>query len=559
MKGELPMISNIQAQGMRKGGRLLGLLSPFCLAAFFLCSCASKETGLEEPGQSAAEAGSYAYEQELNIIDDNCRNYYEIFVRSFYDSDGDGIGDLNGVTEKLDYIEEMGFNGIWLMPIMPSPTYHKYDVTDYYGVDSQYGTVEDFARLTQECHSRGIRVAIDFVINHTSSQHEWFRQACAYLKELPEGEEPDLSECPYVGYYHFSRENGGEGFYRVPGSGWYYEGSFWSEMPDLDLSCKPLKQELERVADHWLELGADGFRMDAAMHFEERDQTFNEETLNWLYTYCRQKNPDFYMVSEVWANRSVIADYYQSRTPSMFNFDAAGAEGQLIKAARGNLSAAGLTAAMQAYQEEFGGVYEDYIDAPFLTNHDMNRVANALMNDAGEMKMACGLLMMMNGSPFVYYGEEIGMASKGIKDESKRTAMYWSRTDQTGMTENPDGAEVMSPAFLPVDEQLEDEDSILNYYRRALRLRNENPEIARGEISLVESLCSGSQAAIQKTWQGSTLGIVYNTGEEPVEIALSGTGLETMGIRGYLTADGGEVTIKDGRLSMPARSICILK
>lgn len=531
------MLSKFHARRRERGGRLLGLLSAFCLLAAFLCSCGSKET----------------------IVDDNYRNYYEIFVRSFYDSDGDGVGDLNGVTQKLDYIADMGFNGIWLMPIMPSPTYHKYDVTDYCGVDSQYGVQEDFARLTRECHSRGIRVVIDFVINHSSSQHEWFQQACAYLKGLGEGEKPDAAQCPYVDYYHFSREKGGEGFYQVPGTDWYYEGSFWSEMPDLNLSCQALRRELEQAADYWMELGADGFRMDAALHFEERNTAFNTQTLHWLYEYCKQKNPDFYMVSEIWANRAVIADYYGSRTPSMFNFDAAGAEGQLIKAARGNLSAAALATAMRDYQEVFGGVYEDYIDAPFLTNHDMNRVANALMNDQDNMKMACGLLMMMNGSPFVYYGEEIGMASKGMKDESKRTAMYWSRTDETGMTENPDGAEVMTSAFAPVDEQLTEEDSLLNYYRRALRLRNENPEIARGKITLIESLCGGSQAAMLKTWRESTVGIVYHTGKESAQITVAGTDLEEMKIRGYLTLNGEAAALEEGVLSMPPQSICILK
>ena len=109
----------------------------------------------------------------LNIIDDNYRNYYEIFVGSFYDSDGDGMGDLNGVTEKLDYITDLGCNGIWLMPIMPSPTYHKYDVEDYENVDSAYGTAEDFKKLVDACHEKGIRLVIDLVMNHSSSKHPW--------------------------------------------------------------------------------------------------------------------------------------------------------------------------------------------------------------------------------------------------------------------------------------------------------------------------------------------------------------------------------------------------
>ena len=120
-------------------------------------------SGIEEvQPEVATQPIVYEYEQELNIIDDNYRNYYEIFVYSFCDSDGDGIGDLNGVIEKLDYVQDMGFNGIWLMPIMPSTTYHKYDVTDYYAIDAKYGSMEDFEKLVEECHKRDIHIIIDF-------------------------------------------------------------------------------------------------------------------------------------------------------------------------------------------------------------------------------------------------------------------------------------------------------------------------------------------------------------------------------------------------------------
>lgn len=169
--------------------------------------------------------------------------------------------------------------------------------------------------------------------------------------------------------------------------------------------------------------------------------------------------------------------------------------------------------------------------------------------------------MMMNGSPFVYYGEEIGMASKGSKDENKRTAMLWS-SDLTaaGMTKGPaDADKDINSAFDAVDKQLKDKNSILNYYKRALRLRNENPEIARGEITLIDSLCQGHQAAITKSYNGSTIGIVYNTSDEVITVDISGTEISDMQIRGYLTLNNEEITLKDGILTMPAQSICILK
>jgi glycosidase len=500
-------------------------------------------------------------EETLNVIDDNYRNYYEIFVYSFYDSDGDGIGDLNGVTEKLDYIEDMGFNGIWLMPIMQSTTYHKYDVVDYYSIDYEYGTIDDFINLVEECHKRGINVVIDFVINHTSSQNIWFELACDYLKDLNPDEEPNVEDCPYFEYYHFSKEQVDSTYYNVPGTDWYYEGSFWSEMPDLNLASVNLRTELEDIARFWVQdIGVDGFRMDAAMHFEENDTEFNNEVLNWLYTLCKGMNPDFYMVSEVWASKATIEDYYASQTPSMFNFDASGAEGKIVKTARGSYKAASFVESMLGYQNDYSAVNSDYIDAPFIANHDMARVANNLMNDENDMKMACGLLMTMNGSTFVYYGEEIGMSSSGTKDENKRLPFIWSKTDTTGMTNGPvDADKGIESAFEAEDVQIKDSTSILNYYKRAIRLRNENPEIARGEITIIDELTEGNQAAIIKTYEDSSIGIVYNTSDDEISIDLSGTQLENMKIKGYLTLNDETITLKNGILYMKPQSICILK
>lgn len=519
-----------------------------------------REVSVAEESKEIVGTIRYDYEQELNIIDDNYRNYYEIFVYSFYDSDGDGIGDINGVIQKLDYIKDMGFNGVWLMPIMQSTTYHKYDVTDYYAIDKEYGTIEDFQMLLDECHKRDINVVIDFVINHSSSQHPWFQEACAYLRQLPDGQEPDIEECPYVDYYHFSDEKVNSDYYSVNGCSWYYEGVFWSEMPDLNLESDALRTEIEDIARFWLDMGVDGFRMDAAMHFEENDTAFNTEVLNWLYEFCKGINPDFYMVSEVWANKATIADYYASGTPSMFNFDVADTEGRLIKAARGNYKAANFVESMMDYQADYSDKNPDYIDAPFIANHDMGRVANGLMKDANDMKMACGLLMTMNGSPFVYYGEEIGMSSSGKKDENKRLPMIWSDTDTTGMTVGPkDADQDISSAFAGVEEQLQDPYSILNYYKRAIRLRNENPELARGQIEIVEELTDGNQAAIIKTYDDSRIAIVYNTSDDPLSIVLTGTELAGLSIRGYLTINGEIMELDGETLAMPAQSICILK
>ncbi|HHX12636.1 MAG TPA: alpha-amylase, partial [Clostridiales bacterium] len=204
----------------------------------------------------------YKYQQELNIIDDNYRNYYEIFVYSFNDSDGDGIGDIQGLISKLDYINDgdpttdtdLGFDGIWLMPIMPSTTYHKYDVTDYYSIDPQYGSLDDFKELIEECHKRGINLIIDLVFNHTSAKHPWFKEAVSYLEGLEEGQEPNPKEGPYVEYYNFDKDKkGAAGYHKTGRSDCYYEGIFWDQMPDLALDNENVRGEIEKIAKYWLD------------------------------------------------------------------------------------------------------------------------------------------------------------------------------------------------------------------------------------------------------------------------------------------------------------------
>lgn len=532
---------------------LSGLLAGIMvLAAMTGCGNADKV-------QSGDDTEQQKQAQELCIIDDNYRNYYEIFVYSYCDSDGDGIGDLDGVKSKLEYIEEMGFNGIWFMPIMPSPTYHKYDVIDYRAIDPVYGTMQDFQELVDACHARGIRVVIDMVMNHSSTKHEWFVEACKYLNTLGADEEPDAGVCPYVDYYHFSRTQEPK-YYKVPGCDWYYEGSFDSGMPDLNLENPAVLEEFKAIAEFWLKKDVDGFRMDAAMHYSDVDMSVNIRALSELYTYCKSINPNFYMVSEVWAAKTILTSYYASETPSFFNFPNSSIEGVLEKAAQGKVSATRLVNTMYDDQQTYSAAYADYIDAPFLTNHDQVRVANNLQNNLTNMKMAAGLLLTMNGSPFVYYGEEIGMMSKGQLDENKRIPMYWSDTDTGGTPRGPENADKsIKSNFAPVDVQQNDETSLLNYYKSALRLRNENPEIARGTISVVESLCNDDVAVITKTYEGSTIAILYNISEAEQTVTIGGTALAEMSICGCLTTDGSDAAMSADTVTLPAKSICILK
>ena len=266
------------------------------------------------------------------------------------------------------------------------------------------------------------------------------------------------------------------------------------------------------------------------------------------------------MVSEVWDPLGIIVQYYGSKTPSMFNFDAGQETGMIFKAAKGYMYAGEYIDKLISYDKRFSEQNPDYIDAPFLTNHDMGRVAEVCVNNETNMKMAAGLMMMMNGSPFVYYGEEIGMNSTSDKDENKRLPMYWSDLVRAGTTDGPPECNLgIKSSFEAVDKQLKDGYSLLNYYRHAVRLRNENPEIARGEIKKIESLCTENYGVMTKTWEGSTIAIVINNKDAEVQIPLTDSEIAEMKIRGYLTMAGEEITLKDGVLTMPAKSICILK
>ena len=545
---------------MRK--KILSLMLVLAIAVTSLTACQQeKKEPLKDEGTKIEEnAWSYDYYQELNVVDDNYRNYYEIFVYSFCDSNGDGIGDLQGVISKLDYIKYMGFNGIWFMPIMPSTTYHKYDVTNYTAIDPQYGTMEDFDKLVEECHARGINVVIDFVINHSSSKHPWFTEACNYLRSLDASQTPSVEECKYLDYYHFSTEKEYDKYYQVPGTKYYYEGAFWDQMPDLNLESEAVRAELTDIAKFWIDKGVDGFRVDAALHFAKGNTSKNNEIMNWLYTTCTKMDPDFYMVSEVWDNLLVITDHYGSKTPSMFNFDAAQQSGKILRAARGYDKASAFIDTMMSYDERFSEKNPDYIDALFLSNHDLPRLSEMAANNEKYIKVGMGFMMMMNGSTYVYYGDEIGLQGASDKDENKRLPMNWSDADATGETNGPAGCnKTLTSKYEALDEQLKDGNSIANYIRHAIRLRNENPEIARGEMKKIDSLCVDYQAVITKTYEDSTIAIAYNNSDEPIEINIKDSEISGMKIRGYLTLDGEVVTLKNGVLTLPAKGFCVLK
>ncbi|MBQ3665837.1 MAG: alpha amylase [Lachnospiraceae bacterium] len=506
----------------------------------------------------------------LNVIDDKNRNYYEIFVGSFYDSNGDGMGDLQGVIQKLDYINDgdpntdtdLGCNGIWLMPINPSPSYHKYDVKDYKAIDEQYGTMDDFKQLIEECNKRGITVIIDLVMNHSALGNQWFRDAVTYLKDLPDDKEPNTAECKYVGYYTFVKGQAVGNYYQAGSSAYYYEGMFSQQMPDLNLDNPDVRAEFEEIAKFWLDLGVGGFRLDAAKEYFSGQTDKNVEVLTWFNNYVKSVNPNAYIVAETWTPE--FARYLDSGIDSAFDFSYSGIDGNLTFTARNSdPTYDGLYFAncLLRTQENVLSHSTTAVQAPFLSNHDINRPAAFLAYGEEKIKFAHGLLSIMNGSPFIYYGDEIGLGGSGA-DENKRSPMIWSGTDPTGQCTGPVNMkkdEVINK-FASVEEQLQDPYSILNYVKHAMKLRNMFPEIARGTVALVEEVTDTDICAISKTYNGSKIIILANTNKAETKcVPLSRANNGYTCIQGILTVGADQPYQVEDTIVLPPNAIVILK
>jgi len=415
--------------------------------------------------------------------------FYEVFVRSFYDSDGDGIGDLAGLTQRLDYLndgdpattDDLGVTGLWLMPIAQSPSYHGYDIVDYYTVEQDYGTNEDFRILIEEAHARGIRVIVDLVLNHTSSTHPWFINASTG----PDAEHRD--------WYVWSNENPGylgPWGQKVwhPRGGAYYYGIFWEGMPDLNYRHLEVTEAAYDVARFWLEeMGADGFRLDAVRHLIEdgQRQASTPETHNWLAGFDRltdEVSPETLTVGEVWADTTDVVPYVANDELDLcFEFSLAEA---ILDSVTVNTSS--------AFRRRLQTVLDSYPPgqyATFLTNHDQNRVMSQVGGNPDKARLAATILLTLPGVPFVYYGEEIGMTGQK-PDEKIRTPMQWSAGENAGFTPGRPW-EPVNEDFETVNVAVEsaDPDSLLNHYRRLIHLRDDHIALRRGELIPLESTC----------------------------------------------------------------------
>ncbi len=439
--------------------------------------------------------------------------FYEIFVRSFYDTDNDGIGDFNGITQKLDYLQELGVTAIELMPIHPSPSYHGYDVINYFAVNHEYGTMDDFRHLLNEAHNRDINIIIDLVINHTSSLHPFFIDANG---------NPD---SPYQTWYIWSDERQGNGWHQ--GNNGFYFGLFTEGMPDLNYNNPEVTEFMNHVVEYWLtDVGVDGFRVDAAKHLIEQDgQTENTPATHaWykdFYATYKSFNPKAYTVGEVFGASGYIATTYQDQLDHIFNFELASG---MMNSTKGE-SNTGINSALKF---SLNGI-DNGSYATFLTNHDQNRVMSVLNGNGEKARLAAFMLLTLPGTPFLYYGEEIGMQGKK-PDEDIRLPMQWSAEANAGFSgsrpwRNP-GADYPQ---VNVAMQKNDPDSLLSYYKELIQLRLAHQALRTGRTTLVETGNDGVYSILRSEGIEHLLIVANLTGEAISDYALN---IQKTGIEG---------------------------
>lgn len=440
---------------------------------------------------------------------------YEIFVRSFYDSNGDGIGDLKGVQQKLDYLNdgkpqtdedlEVGF--LWLMPVFPSLSYHGYDVSNYRDINPDYGTLKNFDRLIDAAHQRGIRILLDITFNHTSNEHPWFKDAV---------EHPITS--PYKDYYFLRlSDNPVEDSLRRNGRDWhwvenssgqkvYYFGDFSYTMPDLNFSNPQVREKVKQIAKFWLDRGADGFRLDAAKHiFAWTDQLTPEEiqqNVDWwreFSDFVYSINPSAILVGEVLDAPEIVQQF------------AAGLDAELdfhFKYHLREFVKKPYPGFLELWKNYFDKARQNNVNFelfPFLSSHDTNpRFAsfvkeNVKLDDDAVYRVAMYLLLMVGKYPVLYYGDEIkqeGWKWKGndppegdgshIYDETLREPFQWYGI-QTGVGQTS----WFIPRFdkpddgISVEEQSPNDSSMLSLVRALTNFRAYHPEFADGEITSI--------------------------------------------------------------------------
>jgi alpha-amylase len=482
---------------------------------------------------------------------------YEIYVQSFADSDGDGKGDIKGMTSKLDYLKDLGVEGVWLMPMSPSPSYHKYDVTDYYGIDSAYGTIDDFKKFVEEAHKRNIKVVIDMVLNHSSSRNPWFLDASKNVNSpyrdyyvWTEMSDPQTQSQGNVTAGENRRRNH---WTRLRGvdSNYFYYSQFGGNMPDLNFDNPKLRQEVFKIGRFWAsEVKVDGFRLDAARHIfpDERPQD-NHRWWEYFLQEMRKVNKDFYLIGEVWAPAEVVGPYLKG-IPALFNFDMGSAIIKAVNTEKGD----SLTIMHKKIRDFYKTINPDYVDATFLTNHDQNRIMSSVNNDVDKAKIAASILLTLPGSPYLYYGEEIGMQGKK-PDQFIREPFLWDvkGKDKSRATwEAPRNS--TDSTITPVALQMKDENSIYSHYKTFIQLRNGSKALSYGAVEPV-NLNNAALCAFVRLAEGESVLVLHNLSKSEVNVTVP----DELKDYSKISFKNKDVTLRNNSLKMPAYSTVLLK
>ncbi len=493
---------------------------------------------------------------------------YEIFVMSYADGNGDGKGDFKGLTARLDEIAELGVNGIWLMPIMPSDTYHKYHVIDYKNIDPDYGTLEDFRTFINAAHDRNIKVITDFVINHTGNNHPWFLEA---VKN---------PQSPYRDFYVWADKDSIRNqlfkkaktldsdnirkWHPVNGdtTSEHYYGYFNGLCPDLNLDNPKVKEAIVDIARFWLnDMKVDGFRMDAAKHiFPDERAEDNHAFWVWFKDEMKKIKPDVYLVGEVWSPAKEVAPYLAG-LPSLFNFDLGYAITDVAKAGRDTVD---LVKRYKDIRDFYTSVTDQYLDATFIKNHDQTRLLSELGGDINKNKIAAALLLTLPGTPYIYYGEEIGMLGDKLStyadqfgpDAFVREPYVWDTADKDALQTSWETPRYSTDkTVVPHAVQEQDPTSLLNFYRKLIRFRNQSAALTYGDI--VPSGIHISEVVTFKRVHGNDeVLVLHNVSDVEITVALTGDN-QSFGVVLFHTGDD-QVTAAENEIALPAYSTVIL-
>ncbi len=385
--------------------------------------------------------------------------FYQIWPRSFYDTNGDGHGDFNGMTAKLPYLAELGVTALWLTPMFEAPSYHGYDFTEFYQVESDYGSMAEFEAFIAAADAKGMKVILDLVINHISSEHDWFKRSAA-------------GEAPYKDYFIWRDDlpPAGSGWGHAwanndkPDAVWHYNASrnayyyaaFGASQPDVNLRHPDIVAEMKKMASFWLEKGVAGFRLDAvrfALEDGPHGQADTAETIAYwqdFNQYVKSINPQAYLVGEAWVDIPVAARYYGEGKglDQGFDFEVGykilgllqqnvGTEAQFGTMNSARQQVVDASVLQQNVSQRANSAAPLSYFTPFLTNHDQERVAYQLKQHDAKAKLAAAMLFSSPGSPYIYYGEEIGLTQGGTgHDVYKRAPMLWDNSKQAGFTQS---------------------------------------------------------------------------------------------------------------------------